>query len=131
MPRPRARLLRPVALPLVVCATLGGVFGCGAEPTAVRAADGQVAIALDDFLLDPQIVRAPAREPLRISLRNRGRLGHTFRLRRDGRLYAKVQTLRPGERTELTRTLAPGAYRMFCAIANHDELGLSGTLVVR
>ena len=132
MPRPRARLPRPVAPALLACAALGGALGCGAsEPEPTQAADGRVAIVLDDFLLDPQRIRAPADQPLRIALTNRGRLGHTFRLLRDGRLYAKVRTVAPGESAVLTRTLERGAYRMYCAIANHDELGLSGTLVVR
>ena len=62
---------------------------------------------------------------------NRGRLAHTLRLRRGGREWVKVSAQLPGERTRVTERLQPGDYRLFCAIGNHEELGMWGTLVVR
>lgn len=127
MRRRHARLSLLVAPALV--AALGPV-GCGGDEPPTRARDGRVTVALDEFLYAPQALRAPSGE-LTFALSNRGRVGHTFRLRREGRLYVKVPTLKPGERERVSRRLEPGAYRFFCAIANHEELGMHGSLVVR
>jgi len=124
MPRRRAHTLALAAVPLLLAA------GCGEEASRVRSSDARARVVLDDYLLAPQELSVPAGR-VTIELANRGRVGHTFRLRREGRLYVKVPTLMPGERTTVSRRLPPGAYRMFCAIANHEELGLYGTLVAR
>lgn len=94
------------------------------------ARNGRVAVTLDDFRFEPQAIRArPGR--ITFALRNRGRLAHTFRLRIEGRPVVEVPSLLPGERTVETARLPRGTYRMFCALANHEELGMYGTLTVR
>jgi plastocyanin len=63
---------------------------------------------------------------------NRGRLAHTFRLERgEDRIVAKVSSLLPGDRTSKTVRVRKGTYRFFCALSNHEELGMYGTLVVK
>ena len=42
----------------------------------------------------------------------------------------RIPTIKPGERASRDFQLAAGNYTMFCAIANHEELGMSGTLTV-
>ena len=39
--------------------------------------------------------------------------------------------MHPGERVETEFTIRPGTYRLVCTIANHDDLGQIGTLIVR
>jgi plastocyanin len=123
MPRHRAGTFLLVALALALGA------GCGEAERAVRASGDRVPIDLDDYLYAPQRLSVPAGR-VTLALRNRGRIGHTLRLRREGRLRLEVPTLLPEESAVVTRRLAPGRYRMFCAIANHEELGMWGTLVV-
>ena len=123
MPRHRARTLLLVAVALTAAA------GCGEAERPVRLSGDRVPIALDDYLYAPQRLSVPAGR-VTLALHNRGRIGHTLRLRREGRLRLEVPTLLPGERASVTRRLAPGRYRMFCAIANHEELGMWGTVVV-
>jgi len=123
MPRCRAHMLALVATPLLL-------WGCGDTGSTVRSSDARARVVLDDYLLAPQELSVPSGR-VTIALANRGRVGHTFRLRREGRLYAEVPTLLPGKRRTITRTLPRGAYRMFCVIANHEELGMYGTLVAR
>lgn len=115
--------------PLVATALALGA-GCGGDEPATPARDGRVAVALDDFRFDPQRIRA-RRGRLTFELRNRGRLAHTFRLRFEGRAVVEVPSLLPGERATKTVRLPRGNYRMFCALANHEELGMYGTLTVR
>lgn len=134
MARPRARLTTRVAPALTLLALAApalAVSGCGGSDDApVRARDGRVTIEMRDYFFDPQAVLArPGR--LELTLVNRSRVAHNFRLQRQGRYYAEVLALKPGERqTVTTRGLIRGDYRMFCSIANHEELGMYGSLNV-
>jgi plastocyanin len=119
-------LRRCACLTLLVTA----LAGCGTNQSTDRVRDGRVTVALDDFFFDPQVIRArPGR--VRFDLVNRGSLAHTFRLRRYGKAVAKVPSLLPGERASKTVRVRVGDYRIVCELANHEELGMSGTLQVR
>jgi plastocyanin len=119
---------RRIALAVPLAAAL--LAGCGGAPPAVRVPDGRVAATLDDFSITPQKVRVP---PGRVTFTavNRGRTAHTLRVTDGTRDLLKITTLLPGDRGEATATLRPGTYKLYCAIANHEELGMWGTLVVR
>lgn len=121
---------RPAALAVLAAASLALWAGCGSSEPAARASGGRVAVVLDDFRFKPQAVVAKAGR-LTFELRNRGRLAHSFRLRRAGRPVAQVPSLLPGASRTATFTLRRGNYRVFCALANHEELGMYGTLTVR
>jgi plastocyanin len=124
MPLPRCTLA--VALAAAALA----VAGCGQKPKAAGARDGHVAMTLDDYLLSPQTVRAGT-GTMTFDVVNNGRIGHSFRIRKGDHELLRITTLLPGERKSASVDLPRGDYRMFCAIANHEELGMYGTLVVR
>jgi hypothetical protein len=132
MVRRRARLALLVALALALAATAVVVVQVrdGTPPRTARAKDGRIVIRIDDFRLTPQVVRARA-GVLTIELRNDGRLGHAFHVRRNGRLWLEEKRLAPGERRVVSRRLERGDYRAFDPLANFEELGLYGTLSVR
>lgn len=114
----------------VVALAALALSGCGGLGPAAEVRGGRVEITLDDFLIKPQNVRAPAGE-LTVVVTNRGRLGHNLRVRdRDGE-PVKVTTLLPGDSATETVTLRPGRYKMLCTVANHEQLGMTGRLVVR
>jgi plastocyanin len=125
----------PPPMPLV--RTLAGLLaaalvgGCGGSEPVSQARDGQVEIALDDFLIRPQNVRAEAGR-LTFQVTNGGRLGHNLRLR-DGSEgeHVVTTTLLPGKDAAKSVRLAPGDYTMLCTVANHEQLGMTGRLVVR
>ena len=119
-------LLRAIAVALAALA-LGG---CGGPEPAAQARDGRVEIELDDFLIRPQNVRAAAGE-LTFDVSNRGRLGHNFRVRGRRGEPVQIATLLPGGRASETVRLPPGDYKMLCTVANHEQLGMTGRLVVR
>jgi plastocyanin len=104
--------------------------GCGSSEPVAQAEDGRIAIELDDFLIRPQNVRATAGE-VTFDVVNRGRLGHNFRLRTAGGEPVAVPTLLPGRSDSESVTLSPGSYKMLCTVANHEQLGMTGRLVVR
>jgi plastocyanin len=105
--------------------------GCGAdEPAPVRAKDDAVALKVEDFRYVPQnLTASPGR--LTVALTNRGRLAHTFRVERKNTIVAKVSSLLPGDRDSTSFKVRKGEYRFFCALSNHEELGMYGTLVVK
>jgi plastocyanin len=105
---------------------------CGSEQPTVRERTGDFSVTLDDYLVRPQRITVPSGGRLRVKVTNRGRLGHTFRIRSKNHNVLALTTLEPGE-TKLSRSfrLAKGSYRMYCVLANHEELGMYGTLVVR
>jgi plastocyanin len=123
MSRPRAASIALVAVAL-------GTLGCGSDDP-VRAKERRISIVLDDFRITPQTVRARP-GPLTVDLVNRGRIGHNFRLRRGSANVRKVSTLLPGARVRVrVRKLSRGGFTMYCSVANHEELGMYGTLTVR
>ncbi len=42
-----------------------------------------------------------------------------------------IPTLLPGRSDSESVTLSPGSYKMLCTVANHEQLGMTGRLVVR
>lgn len=122
------RALLPLAVAAAVAALL--LTSRGGDGGDARAADRRVTVVLDDFRFKPQTIRArPGR--LTLALEGRGRLGHNLHLRKGGRVVTKIKTLKPGARRTKTVELTRGDYRMFCSIANHEELGMYGTIAVR
>ena len=115
------------AIPLLCAVALAG---CGGSEPVARARDGNVRIVLDDFSIRPQTVRGRD-GPLSFDIVNRGRAGHNFRLRRGAGEPLKVTTLLPGDTETASADLRRGDYRMVCTVANHEELGMYGTLVLR
>jgi plastocyanin len=113
---------------LVLCALM--LAACGGSGAAVRERSGTFAVTLDDFLIRPQKVRVPSGGELTVTVTNHGRLGHTFRIRGKSRNVLAFTTLEPGESKTRSFKLKRGTYTMYCVLANHEELGMYGTLVV-
>ena len=106
---------------------------CGSAGAPVRTSSTDFRIVLDDFTIRPQVLQVPSQKKLTVTVANAGRLGHTFRLRtKSGRNVLQMTTIRPGESMTRTnrRPLAPGNYTMYCVLANHEELGMRGTLTI-
>jgi plastocyanin len=121
----------PLARITAAALAAAALAGCGGPEPPSEAPGGRVAITLDDFLVRPQNVRAAAGE-LTFEVVNRGRLAHNFRLRgRDGGEPVAIPTMLPGRSGREVVRLEPGSYKMLCTVANHEQLGMTGRLVVR
>ena len=119
-----------------VLAVLVVIAGCG-DPAPVPVQNRTIGLELDEYRILPKVVSAPAGS-LRLIARNRGVLTHNVAVETipgnpddQPTLIAKTDTLHPGERGEATFTIPPGKYRLVCTIANHDDLGQTGTLIVK
>jgi plastocyanin len=111
-----------------------------AKPARVDPRRGGLEVGFGEFAVVPE---AKAIRPGKVTLvvRNGGRLTHGFEMKDDDGLESgkndgrrlKVEGPRfdPGETYRLTVTLAPGRYELECYVANHDQLGMRATLIVR
>jgi hypothetical protein len=118
-------------IPLIVLALATFLGGCGGGADPVRAPDGVIEVDLVDFRVRPQIIRAE-KDSLTIRVTNRGRLAHAFRIRGTGGTRLKMSTILPGKSEARVAVRLPrGDWRLFCPLANHEELGMYGTLVIR
>ena len=120
----------PLARLIAAALLTAALAGCGGPEPAAQARDGRVEIVLDDFYLSPQRVRAPAGR-LTFAVANRGRLPHNLRARGSRGEPLAVTTLLPGASATETVTLRAGEYKLVCTVANHEELGMTGRLLVR
>ena len=118
---------RPSLVLVILALALGG---CGDAGAPVRERGNAFTVRLDDYLIRPQELRIPERRRMTVTVVNQGRLGHTFRIRSVKHNVLRITTIKPGERASRSFQLAAGTYTMFCAVANHEELGMSGTLTV-
>lgn len=127
----------PARLLCVLLAAGAALSGCG-DPNPVTARNRTIGVRLDEYRIAPQAVSAPPGR-LRLIMRNRGILTHNVQVEtippvgssQRPTVIARTPTTQPGARTQVTFTIARGTYRLVCTIANHDDLGQVGTLVVR
>ena len=116
-----------MARPLIMLVLTLGLAACGGEDSGRTtvlqlAADPEGALAFDQDAL-----RAPAGE-VRIELTNNAPIPHDVSVEGNG-----VQESSPtaiGSRTSLEVDLERGRYTFYCAVANHREAGMEGTLTV-
>jgi len=124
----RDRRAGPLAALATALATLGAT-GCGSpDPVSVRGST--IDVRLEEFRFVPQAIRASAGR-VTIRVRNEGVLAHNLKLFRRGVEVVGTDTIQHGMPASTTVTLRRGTYRMVCTIANHDDLGMYGSLVVR
>jgi hypothetical protein len=118
--------MRARTLPLLALLALAG---CGEGPATVMKSRA-FTVTLDDYLIRPQRISAPGGR-LTMTVVNRGRLGHTLRVRVNDKVVLAYMAIPPGQRRTRSFRLRRGTYTMFDAIANNEELGMRGTLTVR
>ncbi len=94
-----------------------------------RPARVQIVAREFSFALSRPVLKAG---PVIVELVNFGQDPHDLKLQRIG--SGQVQELGlvgPGRRVDLITRLAPGRYRLWCSLADHDALGMHAVLVVR
>jgi plastocyanin len=126
-------------LPLALALLLPALAGCGGDSTkstgTVTVEAGQpVAIAADEYSFRPAtvVVRAGGKPSVavRFRLKNDGSLPHDIHVRAGDQDRGGTEPIGAGETTEGTVTLAPGDYKTFCSIGDHEDLGMRGKLTI-
>jgi plastocyanin len=110
--------------------------GCS-DDDPVRSDRPVVRVTLDEYAITPQDVSVPSGK-VELVARNIGRLTHNLQVEippedpdEQTETLAQTPTAQPGTTVSATVDLKPGTYLMRCSLANHDDLGMTGTLVVR
>lgn len=93
----------------------------------VEAPGGEVKIALAEYEMKPSRIRAKPGTVVFV-LRNEGRFSHDFHVEGPG-VDAYAAKFSPGRTVRLEVTLQEGEYKISCPLSNHDERGMSGTLI--
>jgi hypothetical protein len=106
-----------------------GALLCACGATTQVGRDGTLQVALTEYHVAPQDVRARA-GTLTIFVHNFGRLSHNLVISYDGRAEASTQPIPPGQTTELIATLTPGKYEIASTVLSDQALGAYGTLNV-
>jgi uncharacterized cupredoxin-like copper-binding protein len=97
-------------------------------------------LTVDEYRIVPENIEVrPGR--IKIVVRNTGRLTHNLVIQIPPKkagdkptpiIDGRVNSMQPGETAPPIKvTLSPGTYRLVCTIANHDDLGQYGKLVVK
>jgi plastocyanin len=121
---------RPLATTLAVAALAASAAGCQDDSPPTKVRGGSVDVTLDDFFIAPQRIRAkPGRITFHIT--NRGKVGHTLRVKLGARDVVAIKTLLPGTSATASGTFKRGDYKLVCILGNHEDLGMYGTLTVR
>ncbi len=121
-----------------LAATALAVAGCG-ESDHVRKVRPILRLGLDEYRILPQNISArPGR--IKIVARNRGRLTHNLVIQVPPQepgdkpvevVGGRLKSMQPGESAPPIKVvLAKGTYRLVCTIANHDDLGQYGELLI-
>ena len=127
---------RPTALSALLAVAALVLGGCG-DGNTFRTDRPQLELTVDEYRIVPQdIVVEPGR--LKFVVRNTGRLTHNLVIQIPPKdsgdkpvLVNRTETMQPGQTAPAIKVdLEPGAYRLVCTIANHDDLGQFGTLEV-
>jgi len=120
-----------------LCVVFPALAGCGGgedSPTrTVRVAAGEpVRVVGSEYAFDPgRIVVAGGSARLRITLDNQGDLAHNITVLEGGSEIGGLASFPAGEARSTTVAVEPGSYRLVCTVADHEELGMTGTLEVR
>lgn len=133
--------LRPFSRPAgVLLASLAAAtpLACGGEeaptgPTVTVGAAEPVEVVADEYLFDPSsvVVEAGGGGPIELVLDNQGSIAHNLRLFDGEEEVGGTETFAGGDQRSASVDLGPGAYRMVCTVADHEELGMVGELEVR
>src|SRR5689334_3425849 len=119
--------------PLLVVPLLAG---CGSVKETVST-DSTVRIRIDEFRLRPQKIRVQGPR-IKLIVKDDGKLTHNLKVYSTTEfdetdkpiLLGGTNTAHPGETATGVIRLKPGRYRLACSIANHDDLGEHGILIV-
>jgi plastocyanin len=115
-----------IALVGLVACSAPDASGSPAEMPPVDA----LAVSVLDFMIDPADLEV-ASPTVTIAVTNDGPTPHNLTVRdAAGEVMMGTDDLGVGESETISGELEPGDYTIFCSLAGHESLGMSGTLTV-
>ena len=117
-----------------------GLAACSSSPTGQTdaptdisqspATDQAIAVSVADFMIAPSTyeVHGPT---VSFDVTNDGPTPHNFTVRDlDDQVVLSTSDLGVGASETISADLQPGDYTVFCSLAGHESLGMSGRLTV-
>lgn len=96
--------------------------------TGAREPVATVDVTEVDFAIQPEEADVAETGLVEFNVANEGETAHSLAIESDPE--AVSDTIQPGQSTTFTAELEPGEYRWYCPIADHEQLGMVGTLTV-
>jgi plastocyanin len=125
----RTRFLSLTFLALLAACSSAESGGSDSSGSANASADA-VEVTVADFMIDPADIEV-AGPTVAFTATNDGPTPHNFTIRDEaGEIVVGTSDLSTGESETITAELEPGEYTIFCSLAGHESLGMSGTLTV-
>ncbi|MFC4946923.1 cupredoxin domain-containing protein [Pseudonocardia sp. GCM10023141] len=124
-------MVRAVRGCVLLGAALFGLAACGAPTSPVPVATGAdtVTITMTDFQLTPNpATLTPG--AYRFHAVNAGRTTHAIALSGPGVPEQRTVVLQPGQTADLTATVQPGEYDVYCPVDGHRAKGMETHLHV-
>jgi plastocyanin len=129
----RTRAVLPAAALLtilVACSSTTTEPTAGSPSSAESASSEAIAVTVADFMIEPSSFETSG-PTVTIEATNDGPTPHNFTVRDGaGEIVMATQDLSSGESETISAELDPGEYTIFCSLAGHESLGMSGTLTV-
>jgi plastocyanin len=120
------RPLLPLAAVLVLAACAAPDTGDSAPPADADA----LTVTVSDFMIEPDELSVTG-TTVTMDVVNDGPTPHNLSVRdADGEVVMATADLSTGGTETITADLEPGEYTIFCSLAGHESLGMSGTLTV-
>ncbi|RTQ97559.1 cupredoxin domain-containing protein [Halomonas nitroreducens] len=115
--------VRPLALMLLMAATLGGLAAAGQAPVEVSVT------AQPGFRFEPERIEVPAGTEVKLTLENAAVMGHNLNIP----ALDVATPIITGDETSTVRFTVDeaGTYAFRCDVAGHAEAGMVGELRVR
>jgi len=114
---------------LGLLAVLGAGCGGNDDDTTAGGSSGKVPITLRDFSIQPKTLHSTEPETVTYVVTNKGSTEHALEIEGEG-IEEETDTIQAGDVAELTVTLKPGSYELYCPIDNHRQRGMEATLTV-
>lgn len=100
-----------------------------AAPSATPGSSTTVRVQLTEFEIQLPQQSFPAGTYTFVTS-NDGTLPHALEIEGPGGLEEATDTLSGGQSADLTVTLQPGDYKLYCPVGNHDARGMNTTITV-
>ena len=124
---------------LAAAALAAAVAGCCTEESMQRraadraaAAERHIEVIARDMRFEPSRIEVQPGQLIEVILINRGDAPHNIEFHLDGREAELPDPIQPGWRASLVfpTPSEPGEYRFYCPVGDHEQRGMTGTLVV-
>jgi iron uptake system component EfeO len=131
-PRPAFALV--VAVTAILAGACGGSAGSPSSSpeasTASPPASGAVVeVKAVDYAFEPSTI-ALQPGPVTFRVENAGTQEHEFEIFEGDTVVDEIEGLVPGLTKDLTISLVAGSYTFVCKLADHEQRGMTGTLIV-